>query len=252
MRWCVLAGSLVAACGAPCEYYETICDGVLILRCTESDGLADHTFGHLGDACELGETCIDTVDDENLRRAVCSFTGELDRRCLPERPGITHVCADAETVITCNAGYASSRRSCEGACVAPGASAFCSVDTSPSATCAARERCETACSDAGCTSAVLACREGYAIDRIPCASDEECVSLGASYRRAYCASGEPCTGTSTVCVTAGTNGGTRIEGCALGRAVSMACPVGTVCEQYGVLGVDHRPTQETQAECVRR
>jgi hypothetical protein len=254
MRWalCLL---MVAGCGEYCEYAETICDGERILSCVQSDGFADHSFADLADACEVGEVCVDTVDGVGVRRAVCSFTGELDDRCVPEGLGVTHVCADSETVIACNAGYAASKRDCTGACVTPGnGSSFCSVDTAPSPTCEARESCE---SDADGT-AVVACRSGYVTARIACADDEDCVRLTDVHRRTYCVSPESCDGSSTWCTTivderAGeTVRTTVIEGCVLGRVVEMTCSEGTACEVFGVLGWDDRPTGETQAQCIRR
>jgi hypothetical protein len=239
-------GCLLAGCGEYCEYSETTCDRGAILGCIESDGFADHTFGVLIDACEVGETCVDTVDGAGMRNAVCSFTGIPDPRCSPEGLGITRVCADDKTAISCSSGYASQKRTCEGACVAPHGGAFCSVDEKPSPTCAANEACEPG--------AVVECREGYVIDRIACEAGDDCVRLSGLYRRAYCASFEECDGTSTWCeidVVAGQHVST-IRGCAAGRIVEMTCNEGSDCETFGVLGYDHRPTGETQAQCIKR
>lgn len=236
MRW--LCAVLLVGCGDYCEYFETRCDGESILRCIESDGFADHTFGDLGGACEVGETCVDTLDGANLRVAVCSFTGEPDPRCAREGVGITHVCADAETLIACAVGYASSKRTCDGACVSPNGSAFCSVDTAPSPVCNDNQACEA--------DAVVACREGFVTDRIYCAVDDTCVQPDGLHRRAYCVGAPACTSTSTRC------NGERIEGCVEGRTVEMTCNEGTHCEQFGVLGYDRKPTGETQAQCIRR
>lgn len=242
MRW--LWALLVTGCGDYCEYSETICDGETILRCIQSDGFADHSFADLGDACESGETCVDTVDPAGRRDALCSFSGEPDPRCPREGLGVTRVCADDETVISCQAGYASSKRTCDVACVAPGGSAFCSLDARPSPSCAISSA--SGCDEVTGEAAVIVCREGYETDRITCASDQSCIEAQTRFHRAYCASDEPCEGSDTFC-----RGG-RIEGCVSGRTVAMTCNEGTACEEFGVLGDDNRPTGATEAQCIRR
>ena len=244
MRW--LCPLLLSACGDYCEYSETICDGDGILECVQSDGFADHSFADFGSACEVGEVCIDTVDAAQTRRAECSLTGVLVALCAGDVLGFTRVCAGVQTTIDCSAGYASNQRACDGACVVSSrGSAFSSVDHDPSPPCEARESCEPS----GDAVAVVACREGYVTDRIACDPGDDCVRMTDAQRRTYCVTSEPCSGTSTWCAL---DGEPRIEGCVLGRVAAMTCTGGTLCEVFGVLGSDNRPTGETQAQCLRR
>jgi hypothetical protein len=238
----VVFAIVVGGCGDYCEYVETMCDGTEILRCIQSDGFADHSFADLGDRCEAGETCVDLVDDNGLRHAVCSFTGMLDPRCDPDARGITRVCADDTTRISCANGYASSEHVCEVVCVEPSNGAFCSLDAEPSPACTGSSGCDQVTGEP----AVITCREGYEIDRIRCASDQTCIEAPTPFRRPYCASSIACEGSDSFCR------GQDIEGCVAGRVVSMTCNEGTTCEEFGVLGPDNRPTGQTEAQCIRR
>jgi hypothetical protein len=241
MRWILMVLVSSAACGEYCEYSETACDEDGILRCVESDGFADHHFTRSEDACASGEACVDIVDDDGLRRATCSLTGELDPRCPDLR--LSRICIDDRTLLVCDYGYSSNLTTCDVACVEPTA-AFCALAPTQSPACDVSGG--LGCDNVTSEPAILACRKGYEIDRITCASEQMCVEASTPFHRPYCASDEPCEGSNTVCV------GRQIEGCVDGRTVSMTCSEGTQCETFGVLGPDNRPTGATEAQCLRR
>lgn len=88
-----------SACGDEYVPAESECQGDQVVACTEpADGpLAHRTFNSPAFYCPYA-TCTNIVDEDGLRQAVCSDSGQLDPRC-DDRNG--SLCLDSLTILNC-------------------------------------------------------------------------------------------------------------------------------------------------------
>jgi hypothetical protein len=226
------------ACGDHCVSGETTCNGDTISGCGGAE--APDEFRSLLAGC--GEDrCLDIVDDEGLRQAVCSTTGELDPRCPAD--GRSRICIDDVTLLRCNDGYGWAEEACLGACItmeADGSNAFCSVDPAPSPACTEDgPACEP--------ESAIQCRDGYVIDRIACA-EGPCVAsprkLLFGDRLTYCVTAATCDTENVECTSED-----RIEGCVAGQVVWMQCNEGMHCGELTVDPFVPMESWQTEAMC---
>jgi hypothetical protein len=173
-----------------------------------------------------GDECLDTLDDEGHRVAVCTGSGKPDPRCPADRQG--PICVGEHELIWCDNGYGWNAKTCEGLCVQDGRAGFCSLQTQPAPQCA--EGDGPACLEG----AVLECRKGYVTDEIVCDSGQRCMLAEnpSSFAplHAYCTTSESCEGESVRCTSE-----TEMDGCIDGSRVRLQCNPGFQCDAITVL-----------------
>ncbi len=232
MRFLLVLGLVFApSCGDRCKDNEATCNGNTIYSCGPPDDFSNiRDFNDKGTDCG-DATCID-VTYQGLRDAVCSTSGVADPRCA----GIEdEICFDANTELTCGAGY-SLERDCTGACIADTSGSypkvFCSTETAPNPICVAAigPICDNG--------TVATCFDGYVVDRIPCSSG--CATSDAG--TGYCTDAGTCPGSDQATCD---DNFTALSGCVGGRSVAMTCNPGSYCENDFVI-----TTGTTEAVCI--